>query len=113
MLDEEPKDVEAMRKEVDEWKAKEKGLLQNWSALRKLAEFQTEHVLDLCRATGYSTEITKFISIFDDWERDRDTDITTYKDQCHTSIFSGTKSAKPCRPWFERFDDSVKGLLGT
>lgn len=110
-LDGEPKDEAEMRKDVDVWLAREKGL-KDCSALHELAKFQTDHVLDLCRATGYTTEITKFISVFYEWERNRNTDITTYRDHCHTSIFSGTKSLKPRRPWLEEFDDSVEGFLG-
>lgn len=110
MLDGEPKDAAAMRKDVDTWLAKAEGL-KNYSTLLELVMFQTEHVLDLCRATGFTTEVAKFSLVFEEWERNRNSDLVTYRDQCHTSIYSGTKAPKPSRPWFEAFDDSLEAFL--
>lgn len=107
MLDEEPKDKAEMRKDTDAWLAKMSGL----SSILELVKFQTEHALDLCKATGYTTEIANFYLVIEEYVRNRDSDITTFRDQCHPSLYTGTRSVKPSRPWFEVFDDSVEAFL--
>lgn len=108
ILDEEPKDEAEMRKDTDAWLSKMSGL----SSILDFAKFQTGHILDLCKATGYTREIEKLYLVLEELDRNRKTDISTFRDQCHTSMYTGTKSVKPSCPWFEAFDDSLEAFLG-
>lgn len=106
----EPKDEAAMRKDIDPWIARLNGLKD--PSLYDIVNFQTDHVLDLCKATGYSQEIGKSKFVFDEYVRLRDIDISTYREQCFTSIFTGKTAPKPAIPWSEAFNDSVDAFVG-
>lgn len=107
-LNGEPKNTEAMKKEVKMWVSKRQALKDCHDDI----DFQSDFIADLCRATGYNEGVVKSRAMFHDWEHHRKQDITTYRDKCFTSIFSGTKAPQTARPWYQAFDDSIESFVG-
>lgn len=108
-LEGEPKDRSAMREDVDTWLSRLAALKE--VDLPALVKIQTDHVLDLCTATGYTKKIANFCVLFEELFRARQDDVLTMRDHCFTSIYTGAKAPKPVRPWLEKFDDSVETFL--
>jgi trimethylamine monooxygenase len=74
-------------------------------------DFQTEFIADLSKDVGYYPDATKAREMFYTWEHDKKKNIVTYRDQCFTSIFTGTKSPRPTAPWWQAKDDSIKAFV--
>lgn len=107
-LNGEPKGLAAMKKEVKTWVARRQTLKDCHDDI----DCQSDHIADLCKATGYNPAITKGRAMFHDWEHHKMENVATYRDKCFTSIFSGTKAPQLIKPWFQSFDDSVAGFVG-
>ena len=67
-------------------------------------ELQRDHVADLIEGSNRGRAVLGIGDIFQTWIRQRRETITTYRDEVHTSVYTGTKSCKPKRPWMEAMD---------
>ena len=74
-------------------------------------DFQTEFVADLSKDSGYIPDIVKAGEMLHTLVDDKTKNIVTYRDQCFTSIYTGTKAPKPTVPWWQAKDDSVKAFV--
>ena len=73
-------------------------------------DFQSAFVADLAKDTnyGYDLDIVKLVHVLIEHKM---TDVTTYRDQSYTSMFTGTKSPVHHTPFIKAFDDSMKCFL--
>lgn len=104
LLPDEPKTMDAMRKDVKSWVTRR----QNLDGCHDEVNFQSDFVHDLCQATGYTTDVTKSREILHVWAEQKADDICTYRDKCFTSIFTGTRAAPLSTTWFGAMDDCLE-----
>ncbi|XP_060581894.1 trimethylamine monooxygenase-like, partial [Ruditapes philippinarum] len=106
-LPNEPKSLSEMKENSKEWYEKRSKLKNAHDDI----DFQTAYIADLCKDTGYNPDVTKAGEMFHTWENDKDKNIATYRDQCFTSTFTGTKSPAHTAPWWQAKDDSIKAFV--
>lgn len=97
-----------MKDSVTQWLER----LSTVASVGDIIDFQTAYVADLCEDNGYTTEVTQSKNYFIEWARHKEHNILTYRDQCFTSIFTGTVGSKHDVPWLEAFDDSISAVVG-
>ncbi|XP_053400389.1 uncharacterized protein LOC123556318 [Mercenaria mercenaria] len=103
----EPKSMHEMKVSVKEWRGK----CSKLKSVHDDIDFQTEVLTDWCKDTGYPTDATKAGKLLHEWEQHKVENIVTYRDQCFTSVFTGTKSPKHSVPWWKAFDDSIDAFV--
>ncbi|XP_060582515.1 trimethylamine monooxygenase-like [Ruditapes philippinarum] len=106
-LPNEPRPLSEMKENSKEWYEKRSKLKTAHDDI----DFQTAYIADLCKDTGYNPDVTKAGEMFHTWENDKDKNIATYRDQCFTSIFTGTRSPAHTAPWWQAKDDSIKAFV--
>ena len=74
-------------------------------------DFQTNYIADLAKETNYMYNLDAS-AVWHVWTKyKREEDITTYRSQSHSSIFTGKKSPVPHIPFMKEFDDSLQHFL--
>lgn len=73
-------------------------------------DFQTAYIANIVKESSYPYDLD-VAGIFHPWAQNRRDDITTYRDQTHTSKFTGTKSPAHHTPFMKAFDDSMECFL--
>ena len=51
--------------------------------------------------------------ILQQWTKNKQTDISTYRDHCFKSPATGTMAIPLYAPWLKAFDDSLEGFLNS
>ncbi|KAJ7377843.1 hypothetical protein OS493_026413 [Desmophyllum pertusum] len=99
-------DKQTMEDDCKEWVARMKELKEFFDEV----DFQSAFVADLAKDTnyGYDLDIVKLVHVLIEHKM---TDVTTYRDQSYTSMFTGTKSPVHHTPFIKAFDDSMKCFL--
>jgi trimethylamine monooxygenase len=75
--------------------------------------FQGDHVRDLSEDSGYPFDLSAD-QIFKEWHDSKlvkPRGILTYRDQSHTSKFTGTESPSPENSFMQAFDDSIEAFV--
>ena len=96
-----------MRKDMDKWIHRLPTIQNYYDAI----DFQTDYMDDLCHITGYDPAILKGGQILKDNEDKRAENILTYREECFTCIYTGTKAPRPKLPWLDKFDDSKETFI--
>jgi len=76
-------------------------------------DFQADYVEDLNKDVdypGYDVDLTR--AHFKEWEHDKMTSITGYRDRSFSSPCTGTVAPVHHTPWWEELDDSMATFLG-
>lgn len=107
-LTDEPKTMTAMKADAKNWVSKREAAKDYFEEI----DVQTAYIGDLCKITGYDEGVTKGGEMFHEWEHHKIEDITTFRDKCFTSAFSGTKSPPLPKPWMQCLDDSIDFFVG-
>ncbi|XP_045206559.2 dimethylaniline monooxygenase [N-oxide-forming] 2-like [Mercenaria mercenaria] len=102
----ESKSLKEMKESAEKW-VKECSKLKN---CHDDIDFQTEFIKDLSEDTGFSPDAIKARDLLYTWEHNKDENIATYRDQCFSSIFTGTKSPKHTATWMQAFNDSISAF---
>ena len=73
-------------------------------------DFQTDYIADVCQESGYGYNLDAS-AVYHSWIKYKMEDITTYRSQSYTNIFTGKKSPVPRTPFMQEFDDSMEHFL--
>ncbi len=76
----------------------------------KEIDFQSEFVMDFVKEADYGYDLD-IGYLFHDWEDNKARDILTYRDQPHSSKFTGNPTPPHHTKWFEAMDDSKEAFL--
>ncbi|OWF47072.1 Senecionine N-oxygenase [Mizuhopecten yessoensis] len=95
-----------MEADIKVWREEQKLLKDCYEDIA----YQTKFVCDLASEVGckYNLDVS---ALYNKWEDDRFANITTYRDQTFTSVFSGKTGIKHHTPWFKAFDDSLETFV--
>ncbi|XP_068740069.1 trimethylamine monooxygenase-like isoform X2 [Montipora capricornis] len=74
-------------------------------------DFQTNYIADLAKETNYMYNLDASAALHAWIKYKKEEDITTYRSQSHSSIFTGKKSPVPQIPFMQEFDDSLEHFL--
>ena len=74
-------------------------------------DFQTNYIADLTKETNYMYNLDASAALHAWIKYKKEEDITTYRSQSHSSIFTGKKSPVPQIPFMQEFDDSLEHFL--
>lgn len=76
------------------------------------ADFQTEYVRELIKATDYPEfDLDAVSTLFKDWMRHKSEDILGYRDKAHRSVITGTMAEVHHTRWINAMDDSLERYL--
>mmetsp|Transcript_26796 Transcript_26796/g.39645 ORF Transcript_26796/g.39645 Transcript_26796/m.39645 type:complete len:459 (+) Transcript_26796:192-1568(+) len=99
-------DKDTMSKEWYEWRANEEALEATDEANIR---FQADYVQHLVGMTDYPNfNIEGVVQCFLEWERNKHTNIMTFRDKPHKSLMTGTMAPVHHTPWLKAFDDSLE-----
>ena len=75
-------------------------------------DFQAAYVADLNKDVDYpSYDVDMTVTHFKDWEHDKVTSITGYRDRSFSSPCTGTVAPVHHTPWWTELDDSMATFL--
>jgi len=81
---------------------------------KKEIVFQRDYVADLLKYCDYPEHNhAERAEQLKEWKGHRENNITTYRDQCFTSVMTGDVGVKPIIPWMKNMDDSLERYVNT
>ncbi|KAL4232886.1 hypothetical protein ACF0H5_007573 [Mactra antiquata] len=105
-LADEPKSGEKMKRDVTKWTSR----VSTIASLKDVADFQTDLLAEICSSSGYDKSILKAVSLFVDWIRHREEDISDFRRHQFRSMYTGSL-APTQKPYMTIFDDSLETFL--
>ncbi|XP_068692248.1 trimethylamine monooxygenase-like [Montipora foliosa] len=99
-------DLQTMENDIKSWITKMKQIDGPDDGI----DFQTDYIADVCQESGYGYNLDASAA-YHAWIKYKMEDITTYRSQSYTNIFTGKKSPVPRTPFMQEFDDSMEHFL--
>ena len=101
---------EAMAKDIDEWRAKEDEIPDDYAAIK----FQGDYTIQLMAMTDYPEfDISGSNEAFYEWKKHKKKNIMTFRDNGYKSALTGTMAPTHHTPWKDALDDSKESYLET
>ncbi|MGD1867125.1 MAG: NAD(P)-binding domain-containing protein, partial [Phormidesmis sp.] len=101
-------DAAAISKDIELWQQREDKLEDAFEQI----DYQKDYIVELASKVDYAPcdwEMT--VSLFKEWEHDKEHSILGYRDKAFTSPCTGTKASVHHTPWVEAMDDSMADFL--
>jgi len=101
---------EAMAKDIDEWRAKEDEIPDDYASIK----FQGDYTMQLMAMTDYPEfDISEANEAFYQWKKHKKKNIMTFRDNGYKSALTGTMAPAHHTPWKDALDDSKESYLET
>ncbi|EDX84076.1 Flavin-binding monooxygenase-like subfamily [Synechococcus sp. PCC 7335] len=101
-------DAAAMAEDIARWQQREETLKDAFEQI----DFQKDYIVELADAVDYAPcDWDMTVSLFKEWEHDKEHSILGYRDKAFTSACTGTKAPVHHTPWIEAMDDSMADFL--
>ncbi|MEO1390852.1 MAG: NAD(P)/FAD-dependent oxidoreductase [Cyanobacteria bacterium J06634_6] len=101
-------DIAAMKQDIAIWQQREEALKDAFEQI----DYQKDYIVDLVDVVDYAPcDWDMTVSLFKEWEHDKEHSILGYRDKAFTSPCTGTKAPVHHTPWIEAMDDSMASFL--
>jgi trimethylamine monooxygenase len=101
---------EDMHKDIDDWRAKEDVLADDYACI----DFQGEYTMQLMAMTDYPEfDISGANEAFYAWKKHKKKNIMTFRDNGYKSALTGTMAPEHHTVWKDALDDSMESYLET